>query len=114
ARGGVQPVVHVTANGDTRADVPVGQPVALTVIAETPDAGGTITKVEWDFDGSGAFAGSEPVDGTQRRLVATATHTYETPGTYFVTARVSAHRDGDVTTPFRQLSNVASARIVVA
>ncbi|HVU74710.1 MAG TPA: hypothetical protein VHE83_17235, partial [Mycobacteriales bacterium] len=47
ARGGVQPVVHVTANGDTRADVPVGQPVALTVIAETPDAGGTITKVEW-------------------------------------------------------------------
>ena len=85
----------------------------VSIVAETPEAGGTITKVEWDFDGSGAFVGCEPADGTKRRIEATTTHTYDAPGTYFATARVCSNREGDVNGEFRRLPNLASVRIVV-
>ena len=42
------------------------------------------------------------------------THTYDTPGTYFATARVCSNREGKVDTQFRRLPNLASARIVVS
>ena len=54
-RGGVQPVVSVTANGGALATVAVGEPVTLSVHAEAPAAGGTIVSVQWDFDGKGAL-----------------------------------------------------------
>ncbi len=39
-RGGVQPVVSVTANGGAMRQVAVGEPVTLSVQAEAPAAGG--------------------------------------------------------------------------
>ena len=113
-RGGIQPVVRVTANGGARAKVAVGEAIAIEVAAELPPGAGGIVGIEWDFDGTGAFptmiAG---IDGTAARLVESTTHSYEAPGTYFVTARVSAHRHGDVTAQFRRVTNVAQARVVV-
>jgi hypothetical protein len=113
-RGGVQPVVHVTVNGAVRAEVRAGEPVTVSAVVEVPAAGGGITRLEWDFDGTGIFPASEAVDGTATSATFATTHTYDTPGTHFVTARVASHRDGDVATPYRQLINVASARVVVA
>ena len=37
-RGGIQPVVHVTANGSARTEVGVGEAVTLNVVAEAPPA----------------------------------------------------------------------------
>jgi hypothetical protein len=113
-RGGVQPVVSVTANGSRRTEIKAGGTVTIAAEIETPPMGGTITGVEWDFDGSGAFAERAEVDGTQKQLSLSTSHSYPEPGTYFVTARVTAHRDGDVAATERQLPNVASARVVVS
>jgi len=89
-RGGVQPVVSVTANGGALATVSVGEPVTLSVQADTPAAGGTIVSVQWDFDGQGTYPYSDPsVDGTATSVTLTTTHTYDAPGTYFATALVS-------------------------
>jgi hypothetical protein len=113
-RRGIQPVVSVTADGGSRADVKVGQDVTLTVHAETPPGAGTVVGVEWDFDGSGSYPESAKVDGSQADVTLSTTHRYDAPGTYFATALVESHRDGDVTATSRRISNLASARIVVS
>jgi hypothetical protein len=114
-RGGIQPVVQVTANGGARADVKVGEAVTLEVVAETPPAGGTIIDIAWDFDGAGGFPEKvDGIDGSKPKVTATTTHTYDTPGTYYVTALVHSHRDGDVAATSRRLPNLAQARVVVA
>ncbi|MEY2570351.1 MAG: hypothetical protein QOE63_701, partial [Acidimicrobiaceae bacterium] len=113
-RGGIQPVVVVTANGDARAQVSVGDAVTLEVVADAPPSGGTIISIAWDFDGGGSFRVSEAeIDGTQTSVTRTTTHTYDKAGTYFVTAMVHAHRDGDVNATSRRLPNLAQARVVV-
>ena len=40
-------------------------------------------------------------------------HTFGTVGTHFPTVRVASHRDGDTTTPFARIYNLARARVVV-
>jgi hypothetical protein len=112
-RGGIQPVVAVAANGVKRAEVVPGESVTLSVITEVPPGAGTITAVEWDFDGEGTFEFDHDVDGTATRLELSTTRTYDEPGTYFATARVTSHREGDVEASARAVTNVASARIVV-
>jgi hypothetical protein len=113
-RGGIQPVVDVTANGAARATVATGEPVTLQVDAEVPPGAGTIISVAWDFDGSGQypFHYSE-VDGSANRVSLSTTHAFDRPGTYFATAMVHSHRDGDVGATARRIPNLASARIVV-
>jgi hypothetical protein len=112
-RGGVQAVVQVSANGGLRAEVKAGEPVQLEVVADMPANVGTIISVEWDFDGWGSFPFRHDVDGSDTSVKLSTTHTYDTPGTYFATARVHSHREGKVDAEFRLLPNVASARVVV-
>jgi hypothetical protein len=112
-RGGIQPVVAVTANGAARAEVARGATVNLEVRAAVPTGAGTIIAVKWDFDGSGRFPESAPVDGKSRELTLSSSHRFDEPGTYFVTALVEAHRDGDIKATSRRIPNVASARVVV-
>jgi PKD domain len=113
-RGGIQAVVSVTVNGSLRADVAVGEAVDLVVEAEVPANAGTIVAVDWDFDGSGTFPFRHPdVDGTASKLGLKTTHTFDRPGTYFVTALVSSHRDGNVNATSRRVPNLAQARVVV-
>ena len=56
----------------------------------------------------------EALDGTDTAVKAAQTHTYDTPGTYFATARVFANREGDPNAEYRRLQNLASARVVVS
>jgi hypothetical protein len=114
-RGGIQPVVHVSANGGHRAEVKAGEPVTLEVHAETPPGAGTIIAAAWDFDGSGSYPFShDGIDGKATELTLTTTHTWDQPGTYFATAIVHSNVDSDVNAASRRLPNVASARVVVA
>jgi hypothetical protein len=113
-RGGIQPVVSVSANGGTSAAVRVGEAVALEVHAEVPPGAGTLVSVEWDFDGTGTFPFRHAeVDGTAADLSLETSHTYPRPGVYFATALVRSHRDGDVNATSRRIPNVAQARVVV-
>jgi len=92
-RGGIQPVVHVTANGGARTLVRVGESVGLEVVAEVPAGAGTIIGVKWDVDGSGAYPFVEALDGSSPRITLGLTHAWPRPGTYFVTALVESHRE---------------------
>ncbi|CAB4835241.1 unannotated protein [freshwater metagenome] len=43
----------------------------------------------------------------------TITHTFAAPGTYFATAYVESHTEGDTAATARRLPNLAAARVVV-
>jgi PKD domain len=113
-RGGIQPVVSVTANGGSRAEVLVGEPVTLEMQAEVPPKAGTIISVTWDFDGTGTYPFTHDVDGSATKVNFATTHTYDRPGSYFATALVESHRHGDIKSAACRIPNLASARVVVA
>ncbi len=113
-RGGIQPVIIATVSGESRADVGVGESVTVTASAEVPEGAGTIIALEWDLDGSGQFERrDESIDGRATSCVAATDVSYDEPGTYYVTARVVSHRDGEVTATSRRVENLASVRVVV-
>jgi hypothetical protein len=113
-RGGIQPVASVTADGTIRTETRIGQEVTLEVRAEVPPGAGTIIAVKWDFDGTGTYPYTQPdIDGTATELKLSTTHTYDRPGTYYATALVESHRDGDINAIACRIPNLASARIVV-
>lgn len=113
-RGGIQPVVSASIEGAARAEVAVGAEFTISAMAEVPTGQGTIVAVEWDFDGTGRFpAAEESVDGTAASGSYERRHSYDKPGTYFVTVRVTAHRQGDVSTPYLRIPNLARVRVVV-
>lgn len=114
-RGGIQPVVSVTADGSLRAEVRVGAVVQIDLEAEVPEGAGRIVRVEWDFDGTGTFPlVDERVDGSTSRVELSVKQAFERVGTHFATARVFSHRDGDVHAENCLIPNLAQARIVVA
>jgi hypothetical protein len=113
-RGGIQPVVHVTANGAKRSEVSTGTPVELQVRAEVPPGAGTIISVKWDLDGTGTYPVIQDVDGAATEVTLELQWSYDQPGTYFPTALVESHRDGDVSATSRRIPNLDSARVVVS
>lgn len=112
-RGGIQPVVKVEANGATRTEIKTGDEITLRVVAELPPKAGSIIRVEWDFDGLGSYPKVHQPDDQPVRVDMSTTHRFDQPGTYFVTARITAHRDGDLSAANRRVENLASARVVV-
>jgi hypothetical protein len=84
------------------------------VHAAVPPGAGTLIAVEWDFDGSGTYPyRHDGIDGTTTELTLSTTHTYDRPGTFFATARVTAHRHGDVKALLCRIETIAQARVVV-
>lgn len=112
-RGGMQPVVELTANGSVRAEVEAGATVSLTAAVEMPPGAGKVVSAEWDFAGSGDFIPAE-IGTPAERVTLTASHAYARPGTYFAVIRVGGQREGDAATPYGRVLNLARARIVVS
>lgn len=113
-RGGIQPVVSVTANGVVSTEVKAGTEVSLRVHAEVPEGAGTIISAKWDFDGSGTYPYVHPdIDGSSAQVELSTTHVFDEPGTYFATALVESHREGDLNAVARRIPNLASARVIV-
>ncbi|GAA2971467.1 hypothetical protein JOD63_003445 [Microbacterium terrae] len=110
-RRGIQPTLTLSANGESRAEVEVGENVQLVAAAETPGLGAFV-RFEWDLDGDQVFDVVSDVlpdaTATQTRSVS-----FDAPGTYFVTVRGFAKRDPQDPRPFARLYNLARARIVV-
>jgi hypothetical protein len=113
-RGGVQPVVRLTANGGARASVRARERVEFEASVALPPGAGGLVKIEWDLDGAGHWPAAEGgLDGTLTTLTVTRSASYAEPGTYFPSVRVTAHRDGDVDATIGRLVNLARARVVV-
>lgn len=113
-RKGIQPVVHLNANGKARAEVAVGKPVTLTATIELPPNTGKIIGAEWDFEDRGKFAPAKSLKsslGGQVHL--RMTHAFSKPGTYFTTLRVISQREGDKSTPYARIQNLDRVRVVV-
>ncbi len=111
-RHGVQPVVSMTANGNDRADVGVGDAVHLQATAEAALGTGPVVAVEWDLGAGGTFADATEIIPADA-VVVEHSCSFDAPGTYFPALRVTAQRDGDATTPFARVQNVARVRVVV-
>jgi hypothetical protein len=110
-RKGVQPVVRLTSGGKTRVEVVAGAPVTLDAVAEAPPGAFKIVKADFDFDGKGTWPTSQAVaSGAASQFSAQITHTYDKPGTYFVTFRAGSLADGAKGEPVYNLTRV---RVIV-
>jgi hypothetical protein len=113
-RKGIQPVVHLKANGSERAEVAAGEAVTLSAQIEIPPAPGRVVSAKWDFEGVGSYSEAvELGDPTSEAVTVTATHTYSNPGTYFPALRVASQREGNPGTPFARSLNLGRVRVVV-
>ena len=112
-RKGIQPVVALTVEGGARADVEIGDEVTFRAAAEVPERTGAIVSMEWDFEGTARFPVKEPVEAAGS-VVVERRYSFETPGTYFPTVRVAACRDGDGSSLFARIQNLARVRVVVS
>jgi hypothetical protein len=111
-RRGIQPAVCLTANGQPRADVAVGEVVTFRASAQTPEETGAIVAMEWDLEGVGSFPVAESV-AAAKRVDAEREYSFKAPGVYFPTVRVAAHRSGDKSSAYARIQNLARVRVVV-
>lgn len=114
-RGGIQPVVYVTANGSKCAHVKTGESVQFTAEAEVPKGAGALTDAEWSFEGETDFTykGEFYLSNGGKCGTAKAEHIFKEPGTYFVVVHVKSQRDGDKSDLFTQIKNLDRVRVVV-
>jgi hypothetical protein len=112
-RCGLQPVVKLTANGSTCAQVAPGEPVTLKVDIEVPPRAGTLLGLEWDLDGTGAYIpGGDGIVGKTHAQIG-LTHTYQTAGTYVIAARTASAPD-DTVGQTRPIYNLGRVRVIVS
>jgi len=112
-RKGIQPVVHLWANGRERAEVKVGEPVKFFAIIDMPPKAGKVVAAEWDFEGVGDYPVAEELRHPKQTVVLKATYTFSEPGTYFPVLRATSQREGDPDTPWARIENLDRVRVVV-
>lgn len=112
ARKGIQPVPHLTIDGDDRANISQGESIEFDLEIAVPENFGKIVSVEWDFEGAGTFQVHSDLE-INEKLNVKATHTFNQSGTYFPTVRVVSQRHGDDQTPFARIQNLDRVRVVV-
>ena len=122
-RFGLQSVVHITANGSKCARVKAGEAVRFEVDVQVPLEAGQVTGIEFaDKEYSNKLIDvefphrldyvryeSDGIHGAKASMVLT----YDQPGTYFATVRVSSNREGDPNNPYFQILNLDRVRIIV-
>jgi hypothetical protein len=111
-RKGIQAAVDLKVSGDARAEVAVSQPVTFTATIEVPTGMGKVVAAEWDFEGRGTYPVGADVT-PQERVSLSASHAYSKPGTYFPALRITSQREGNKTTPYARIQNLARVRVVV-
>ncbi len=114
-RGGLQPVVHLTANKEKCTRVKVNEEVTFEAAGEVPENAGGLTFVEWSFEGEQDFPeqGEWTLENNGEKGISVKTHTYTRPGTYFAVVRVKSERNGDPTQLYTQVRNIDRVRVIV-
>ncbi|HXB75628.1 MAG TPA: PKD domain-containing protein [Candidatus Acidoferrales bacterium] len=114
-RHGLQPLVHLTANGKVRAEVAVNEPVNLQGSVEMPPGTGKVLQYDWYLGRSDfAYEPATKLPEPQPTVSATRTVSFPAPGEYTITLRTFAQRNGtgEVTNP-TLLQNLARVRVMV-
>jgi hypothetical protein len=113
-RKGIQPVIHLTANGSERAEVAPGDVVTFIARIEVPAASGRVVSAKWDFEGTGMYPNAAGLGApTSETVELRATHAFTNPGTYFPALRVASQREANPSTPFARSLNLSRVRVVV-
>ena len=114
-RGGIQPVVHFLANGEKCAHVKAGDTVTFTAEAEVPENAGTLTSVEYSFEGETDFPykGEFQLTDGGTKGTAKTEHRFLEPGVYFAVVKVRSQRNGNKDDVFTQVRNIDRVRVVV-
>jgi hypothetical protein len=113
-RGGLQPLVTVSANGQSRVEIAAKTRLALTGSIAVPPGAGEIVAAQWDFEGTGKYDAPVALPASpQRMLKLTASHLYARSGTYFAVLRAVSQRQGDRKTAFGRIENLARLRVIV-
>ncbi|MCK9562943.1 MAG: PKD domain-containing protein [Bacteroidales bacterium] len=111
-RHGLQPVMHLAADGGARAVVGINEPVNLAARLEMPPDTGSIVQYSWTIDDTA----ETPVNlaEPQPEVSVNRTVTFNKPGTYTVRLTVHGQRDGQLDPPNRTLvRNYKDIRVVV-
>lgn len=111
-RDGLQPSVDITSSGGEAIRAKVGTVVPIVATARTPQGGGQIVAAEWDFESDGSYVAGDTVAPKKNATVSTE-HTFTEPGTYFVSVKVTAERNGDADADYALLQNIDRVRVVV-
>lgn len=111
-RGGLQPVMNLTADGGARTTVEVNQPVKLAAKIEVPPGTGKIVQYNWTVGDSADPA--TIVEQPQPRVEIDRTLRFDKAGTYVIRLTVYGQRDG-LSNPANQtlLRNFKEVRVVV-
>lgn len=114
-RKGLQPVIHLSANGGDRAEVGILQPVNLSATIEMPPTTGKILQYNWTIERQGVPAINEPATvlaAPNGKVTVNRPMTFPTPGEYVVSLNTTADRNGTsgTSTPLQNLDQV---RVVV-
>ena len=112
-RGGIQPVVTLTANGTGCAGFTSGMTVQLSARIQVPQGTDKIVSVEWDFLGDGNFVNAEFHALPDGSWAANTSNIYKEEGTYFPQVRVASKRDGESEKPFARAYNLGRTRVIV-
>ena len=112
-RGGIQPVAVATANGAARADVAVGEEVVLVVEADGSTRFGCDRRGRLGLRRQRLLARGRGPGKPQASVRHETRHAFDEPGTYFASARITSHPDGDPDDPHARVTNFGRCRIVV-
>ena len=103
-RGGIQPSVLFTANGEKCACVKAGEEVQFALSFDLPARYGKCVRAEVSFAG-------EPYEALPEGQMA-CSHVYPEAGTYFAAGRITVTRNGE-DTPFVYVQNLDRVRVIV-
>jgi hypothetical protein len=114
-RKGLQPVIHLTANGGDRAEVGILQPFNLSATIEMPPTTGKIVQYSWTIERQGVPAVTEPATvlvTPNEKVTLSRPTSFALPGEYLVSLNTTGDRNGasGTSTPMQNLDRV---RVVV-
>ena len=114
-RKGIQPLVTLTANGNTKAAVSIGETIELEGSVDVPPNAGKITSMKFVFDGDFVSSGetlftilNDEGTSAKAKMICTA----KVPGTYFPSLRVTSNKNDPADT-YTQIKNLARVRVVI-
>ncbi len=112
-RNCIQSLLKMQANSEECAVVKAGESVNIRLDVELPQDCGYITDVEFSFDSEQNFPHKNRIEPMQTKMTVSETCTYQKPGIYFVTARVSSNRSGGKSDEFTKIRNLVRVRVKV-
>jgi hypothetical protein len=110
-RHGLQPVMSLAVNGNSRVVVGVNQPVTLAAKLEMPPGTGQIVQYKWTVDGKDD---APTVVKPQTLVNVTRQISFDKPGSYLIRLTVNGQRDGLVNPANETLmQNFKEVRVLV-